>query len=124
MKRTSIMTLAMVLAWAAVAHADGVVRGTVKRLNGIGSGNSTPKVEVSVAPESPTALPDGTGNCQLAKNVNPPSDGVTLYLMPSNPQYKSILAILMTAATTKKIIGAQAIMNNGSCFIENAYAEF
>ncbi|MBI2346454.1 MAG: hypothetical protein HYV03_06155 [Deltaproteobacteria bacterium] len=119
-KRGVIATvLLVVMGVSTSAFADGVVRGKITRLSGVGAGNTTPKVEIGVAPESSSALPNGTGNCQT-----PPSQAVTLYLMPTNPSYKSILAILLTAAATKKMVGLDALMDNKSCQVQNGYGEF
>lgn len=115
------LVLGFLLTSAFPAWADGVVRGKVLRLLGVGAGDTTTKVEIAVAPESPSALPDGSGNCQLAK---PGSQVVTLYLLPANPSYKAILAILLSGAMAKKTVGLHALMNNGSCQVQNAYAEY
>lgn len=120
MKISKIAMTILFLTYASTSFADGVVRGKVLRILGYGAGNITQKVEINVMPESSSALPDGSGNCGFKKN----GDGVTLYLLASNPQYKSILAILLTGASSKKTAGLDATMNDGSCAVQNAYVEF
>lgn len=115
----AITIVAIMLLISSNSFADGVIRGTVKRLNGVGAGDTTAKVEVSIAPESISALPDGAGNCLQGPKDN---QGIVVYLMPTNPSFKSILPILLTAGATKKIAGVDTQTNG--CFIKNGYIEY